>query len=64
MYSWNLEKERLDAELYLTEKRSDFVTTYITVSNLQFIIRQNPEIINKTPTNILEIVTKIFILII
>jgi hypothetical protein len=47
MYSWNLEKERLDAELYLTEKRSDFVTTYMTVSNLQFIIQQNPEIINK-----------------
>ena len=47
MYSWNLEKERLDAELYLTEKRSDFVTTYMTVSNLQFIIKQNPEIITK-----------------
>ena len=47
MYSWNLEKERLDAEIYLTEKRSDFVTTYMTVSNLQFIIEQHIEIINK-----------------
>ncbi len=54
MYSWNLEKERLDAELYLTEKRSDFVTTYMTVSSLQFIIKQSPEIISKTtPTALL-----------
>ncbi|MBC2717402.1 MAG: SidJ-related pseudokinase [Desulfobacteraceae bacterium] len=53
MYSWNLEKERLEAELYLTEKRSDFVTTYMTVSNLQFIIDQRPEIINKATTTAL-----------
>ena len=56
MYSWNLEKERLDAELYLTEKRTDFVTTYMTVSNLQFIISQNPEILNKkTATALLHV---------
>ncbi len=53
MYSWNLEKERLDAEVYLTEKRSDFVTTYMTVSNLQFIIKQNPEITSKNTANAL-----------
>ncbi len=58
MYSWNLEKERLDAELYLTEKRSDFVTTYMTVSNLQFIIEQNPEIITKTTATALLSVLK------
>jgi hypothetical protein len=53
MYSWNLEKERLDAEVYLTEKRSDFVTTYMTVSNLQFIIEHHPEIISKNTANAL-----------
>ncbi|MDA3896953.1 MAG: SidJ-related pseudokinase [Desulfobacteraceae bacterium] len=53
MYSWDLEKERLDAELYLTEKRSDFVTTYMTVSNLQFIIQQHPERINTNTANAL-----------
>jgi hypothetical protein len=53
MYSWNLEKERLDAEAYLTEKRSDFVTTYMAVSNLQFIIQQHPEILNKNTVNAL-----------
>jgi len=58
MYSWNLEKERRDAELYLTEKRSDFVTTYMTVSNLQFIIQQNPEIINKNTADALLFVLK------
>ena len=46
MYSWNLEKERLDAEAYLTGPRSDFVTTYMTVANLQFIIKEHPDIIS------------------
>ena len=53
MYSYNVEKEKVEAEIYLTQKRSDFVTTYMTVSNLQFIIRQHPEVINKNTINAL-----------
>ena len=45
MYSWNLEKERCEAEAYLTEKQTDFVTTYMTVSSLQFIIEQDLKVI-------------------
>ncbi len=48
MYSWNLEKDRREADTYLTEKRSDFVTTYMMVSSLQFIIDQEPEIIKES----------------
>ena len=48
MYSWNLEKDRQEADIYLTEKRSDFVTTYMMVSSLQFIIDQEPEIIKES----------------
>ena len=47
MYSWNLEKERLDAEAYLTGPRNDFVTTYMTVANLQFIIQKHPDILSQ-----------------
>lgn len=45
MYAWNLESERLEAESYLTDRRTDFTTTYMRVANLQFIIAQQPEII-------------------
>lgn len=48
MYSWNLEKDRREADAYLTEKQSDFVTTYMMVSSLQFIIDQEPEIIKES----------------
>jgi hypothetical protein len=56
MYSWNLEKDRREAECYLTEKRSDFVATYMTVSNLQFIIDQQPEIITEATVSSLACV--------
>ncbi len=45
MYTWNLENERLEAESYLEGGRADFTTTYMKVANLQFIIAQQPEII-------------------
>lgn len=56
MYSWNFEKDRHEAESYLIEKQSDFVTTYMTVSNLQFIIDQAPEIIKNTTISALSCV--------
>lgn len=56
MYSWNLEKERLEAEAYLTGPRADFVTTYMTVANLQFIIKQSPELLTQhTATALLAV---------
>jgi len=45
MYTWNLENERLEAESYLTRCRTDFTATYMKVANLQFIIAQQPEIV-------------------
>lgn len=58
MYSWNLEKERLDAEAYLTGPRNDFVTTYMTVANLQFIIKEHTDIISKNTAAALLAVLK------
>ena len=58
MYSWNLEKERLDAEAYLTGPRNDFVTTYMNVANLQFIIKEHPDIISgNTATALLAVLS-------
>jgi len=48
MYSDNFEKERLEAETYLFGKRNDFVTTYMTVANLQYIIKQEINVIDKS----------------
>ncbi|MCF8026487.1 MAG: hypothetical protein K9K82_13500, partial [Desulfobacteraceae bacterium] len=45
MYAWNLEKERAAAESYLLHRQTDFTTTYMEVSNLQYIIAQQPEIV-------------------
>ena len=45
MYTWNLEGERLEAETYLSGRRADFTATYMKVANLQFIIEQQPDII-------------------
>jgi len=45
MYSWKLENERLEAESYLSGCRSDFTATYMQVANLQYIIAQQPEIV-------------------
>ncbi|MBS3731685.1 MAG: SidJ-related pseudokinase [Desulfobacterales bacterium] len=45
MYAWNLENERAAAETYLLHRQTDFTTTYMEVSNLQYIIAQNPEIV-------------------
>ena len=56
MYAWNLEKDRQEAECYLIEKRSDFVATYMTVSNLQFIIDQQPEIVTESTVTALTCV--------
>lgn len=56
MYSWNLEKERLEAESYLSGTRADFVTTYMTVANLQYIISQQPDIVTgKTVDTLLDV---------
>jgi len=58
VYSWNLEKERLDAEAYLTGPRNDFVTTYMTVANLQFIIKEHPDILSQnTAAALLAVLT-------
>ncbi len=54
MYTHSLEKDRQDAERYLTEKRSDFVATYMAVSNLQFIIDQQPDIVAPSSVTALE----------
>ncbi len=45
MYAWNLENERAAAERYLLHRQTDFTATYMEVSNLQFIIAQQPEIV-------------------
>ncbi|MBS3808797.1 MAG: SidJ-related pseudokinase, partial [Desulfobacterales bacterium] len=45
MYAWNLKKERAAAESYLLHRQTDFTTTYMEVSNLQYIIAQQPEIV-------------------
>lgn len=45
LYAWNLENERAAAETYLLHRQTDFTTTYMEVSNLQYIIAQNPGII-------------------
>ncbi len=53
MYTWNLEKERLEAEAYLSDRRTDFTATYMQVANLQFIIAQQPDIIRATTASAL-----------
>ncbi|MFP4533793.1 MAG: SidJ-related pseudokinase [Desulfobacterales bacterium] len=53
MYTWNLESERLEAETYLSGRRTDFTATYMKVANLQFIIEQQPEIIQPDTVNAL-----------
>ncbi|MFP3980620.1 MAG: SidJ-related pseudokinase [Desulfobacterales bacterium] len=45
MYAWNLENERAGAEKYLLHRQTDFTATYMEVSNLQYIIAQQPEIV-------------------
>ena len=45
MYAWNLENERAAAERYLLHRQTDFTATYMEVSNLQFIIAQQPEVV-------------------
>ena len=42
-----MKKKRLDAESLSDGPRNDFVTTYMTVANLQFIIKEHPDIISK-----------------
>ena len=54
----NIDKERLDAEAYLTEKQTDFVTTYMTVANLQFLVQEDIEQITKNTVNALLSVLK------
>ncbi|MFO7839999.1 MAG: SidJ-related pseudokinase [Desulfosalsimonadaceae bacterium] len=53
MYTWNLEKERLDAEAYLCGRRCDFTATYMQVANLQFIIARQPEIVRTSTASAL-----------
>ncbi|HMA85310.1 MAG TPA: SidJ-related pseudokinase [Desulfosalsimonadaceae bacterium] len=53
MYTWHLEGERLEAEAYLSGRRADFTATYMKVANLQFIIEQQPEIIQPGTVNAL-----------
>ncbi len=50
MSIWNLEKERIAEETGLLEKRGDFAATYMSVSNLQYIIGKQPDSV--TPTTI------------
>lgn len=53
MYQWNLENERLEVESYLNGRRRDFTATYMKVANLQFIIKQQPEIIRASTADAL-----------
>jgi len=58
MINSGLQKELLEAQSYLTNQRTDFTATYMTLANVQFIIGHHIEIIDQNiVTALLSVLT-------